>query len=581
MPNRLYGRPDQRHGCWLGAAGDIAYVIAHANANTNPAGSLIQFAPEVFATPQTITLQNTLVLSETRGPEVIDGPGANLVTISGNNAVQVLQIDSNVMATVVDVTISGGFRMSASGGGGIVNMNMGALTVTGSILNENSVSASGGGIDNHGTMRVINSTISSNSADIAGGGICNEGTLTVTGCTVANNMVSGGLPRTEHSGGGIFNGGTLTVTGCTVANNTVVGLAASGGGICAGTGISMIAVSDSTIAGNSADSGGGGILGAGTLTVVNSTIAGNYGGGIYAYGTLTAVNSTIADNTVTFSFFGGGLTIDEGTATLYNTIVALNTYQNGALAGANDIASSDGGVVSPASAHNLIGTGGSGGLTNGVNGNQVGIANPGLGLLANNGGPTQTIALLSGSPAIDAGSVALAADPTTGLPLTTDQRGAGYARTVDGAVDIGAFEFGAGAGAANAPPMITSEQILAVGKGKKMHLTGFELVFSEALNGVRARKAADYGVTQTVKRGGKLVAQRVKLQARYNQGTHAVRLILSGRHSFALGGQLVVNASAPNGITNASGVYLAAGVLDQSGVNPVFVILADGLGLAD
>ena len=93
-----------------------------------------------------------------------------------------------------------------------------------------------------------------------------------------------------------------------------------------------------------------------------------------------------------------------------------------------------------ASANNLIGTGGgNSGLTNGSNGNQVGVADPGLGTLANNGGPTETIALLAGSPAIDAGSNALAVDPH-GSPLTTDQRGAGFPRIVNGTVDIGAFE---------------------------------------------------------------------------------------------------------------------------------------------
>ena len=79
-------------------------------------------------------------------------------------------------------------------------------------------------------------------------------------------------------------------------------------------------------------------------------------------------------------------------------------------------------------------------MTNGVNGNQVGVANPGLGPLADNGGPTQTIALMTGSPAIDAGSNALAVDPSTGQTLTTDQRGTGFARIVNGTVDIGAYE---------------------------------------------------------------------------------------------------------------------------------------------
>ncbi len=116
-------------------------------------------------------------------------------------------------------------------------------------------------------------------------------------------------------------------------------------------------------------------------------------------------------------------------ATIDNTIVALNTAGSD-----NDI----GNPVSSASANNLIGTSGNSGLVNGVNGNQVDVANPGLGPLADNGGPTQTIALLSGSPAIAAGSTALAVDPATGQPLATDQRG--FPRVVGNSIDIGAFE---------------------------------------------------------------------------------------------------------------------------------------------
>ena len=97
--------------------------------------------------------------------------------------------------------------------------------------------------------------------------------------------------------------------------------------------------------------------------------------------------------------------------------------------------------MSSSSAYNLIGSNGFGGLVNGVNGNQVGVADPGLGPLAYYGGPTQTIALLPGSPAIDAGSNALAVDPSTGQPLTTDQRGPGFVRIFNGTVDIGAYEF--------------------------------------------------------------------------------------------------------------------------------------------
>ena len=62
-----------------GDSGTLPYAIGLANANTNTAGSEIQFDPTVFATPQTITLASTLVLSETAGTEVIDGPGESIV----------------------------------------------------------------------------------------------------------------------------------------------------------------------------------------------------------------------------------------------------------------------------------------------------------------------------------------------------------------------------------------------------------------------------------------------------------------------------------------------------------------------
>jgi hypothetical protein len=124
----------------------------------------------------------------------------------------------------------------------------------------------------------------------------------------------------------------------------------------------------------------------------------------------------------------GGVEIDSGTLLLHNTIVAGN-FQGSAGGPASDINNLFGSMVDPSSSFNLIGTGGSGGLTNGVNHNLVGVSNPGLGPLQDNGGPTQTCALLSGSPAIDAG------DPS--LLGTTDQRG--VVRT--GHVSIGAFQF--------------------------------------------------------------------------------------------------------------------------------------------
>ena len=114
--------------------GSLPYAITEANANGNLAGSVIAFG---FTAPQTITLSSTLVLSESAGPEVIDGPSAGVV-ISGDNAVEVFQVDSGVTATLSGLTISGG---SASSGGGIENG--GELTVSGSTLSGNSATYGG------------------------------------------------------------------------------------------------------------------------------------------------------------------------------------------------------------------------------------------------------------------------------------------------------------------------------------------------------------------------------------------------------------------------------------------------------
>src|SRR5262249_10240678 len=127
-------------------------------------------------------------------------------------------------------------------------------------------------------------------------------------------------------------------------------------------------------------------------------------------------------------------------ATLKNTIVALNTIAG--TASAPDISNVPGDSRARSLGHNLIGIGDDSLFVNGVDGDQVGSIvsplNPGLGPLQNNGGPTLTMALLPGSPAIDKGDDSVLASP---LFLTTDQRGAGFPRKWNTHVDVGAFEF--------------------------------------------------------------------------------------------------------------------------------------------
>ena len=250
--------------------------------------------------------------------------------------------------------------------------------------------------------------------------------------SISGVTIEGGNVNTPGPGGGISNAGTLTVTNSFLTNNTSSYM---GGGI---ENSGVLTVNSSTFSDNNAsadgDIGGSGIFNDGwPLIVINSTFIGNtsgVGGGIYndtnLATTTTVTNSTFTDNT------NSGIYNIYGMLILNNTIVAGNT--------GDDIV----GPVQFISSNNLIGN--STGITdlsslNSTNliGTSSSPINPDLGPLQNNGGPTQMMALLPGSPAIGTGSVALAID-ASGHPLQYDQRGPGYPRITNGAVDIGAYE---------------------------------------------------------------------------------------------------------------------------------------------
>lgn len=269
--------------------------------------------------------------------------------------------------------------------------------------------------------------------------------------TISGLTVTGGH---SSSGAGIRNLGTLTISSCAIANNASTG---DGAGITNGFGgafVSLI-VKNSTVSNNSAVQSGGGINNGAPLTIVNSTISGNrtdlHGGGIMTGSdSLTIINSTITNNRADFNddTFGGGGGMSQsggGTRILQNTIVAGNFHGTGSARSDVDLA------LGSTSSFSLIGDGtGMTGITNGSNGNQVGSSgapiDPRLGPLAGNGGPTLTHALLSGSPAIDAGNNSVVTNPPFIGPPFTDQRGGSFNRIADGDgnstanVDIGAYE---------------------------------------------------------------------------------------------------------------------------------------------
>ena len=277
-------------------------------------------------------------------------------------------------------------------------------------------------------------------------------------------------------GGGILNDRTLTVRNSTFSGNTIG--AGAGGGISNINGASLIVI-DSSFTGNSAGDGGGIQNIYGPLTVNNSTFSGNSavasGGGISSYpGSLTVSNSTFSGNNVTGPTGTGGGLATGSPGTVFNSTFSGNGAARGGgisnsasgrsvLNFANNIVanSTAGGDCSNTGTigtnrNNLIEDGSC--STNGV---RFKTGDPQLGALADNGGPTRTFALLSSSPAIDAGDNATcAAAPVSGK----DQRG--KSRN-DAQCDIGAFEL-----EQNRPPVAEANGPYNVPEGGSVTLDG-------------------------------------------------------------------------------------------------------------
>jgi CSLREA domain-containing protein len=378
----------------------------------------------------------------------IVGAGPATTIIDGNASVvhdRVLNVQG-VKVSISGVTIRHGTIPTAfNDGAGI--LNSGTLTLVNSRVTDNSTSAaptSGSGIASSGSLSLIgvsidhntgangalysggsqlsilNSIIAGNQAPDGGGIICNDCTLTLTNSTVSSNT-------TTAFGGGVYvinPGATAIIKGSTIDNN----VARFGAGVMNYSASTLVI--DSTISGNMANEDGGGICNCqtgGTVGVYNSTIT---------------LNS--ADHDLNGSGFGGGLNngLTSGAMTVQNSIVADN-YESFffAVAGAY--------IPTVGECYGSLVTSGAN-LMDGYNtsrcstiGSAVTLAGPKLGGLQANGGSTYTHALLSGSPAINAGPLAGCTD-NLGAPISFDQRG--HPRPLPGSggrCDLGAFEISA------------------------------------------------------------------------------------------------------------------------------------------
>ncbi|NEO84464.1 MAG: DUF4347 domain-containing protein [Spirulina sp. SIO3F2] len=415
---------DEGGGVW--AQGDIdvsASTILSNSALGDDGGGIASIGGD-------ITVNSSLLSGNSAGDD-----GGGLESGTGNVAIANSTLSSNV----------------AGQDGGGIDSNFGSITLTNAIVSGNSATRSGGGIYSNGDVTLSGSTVSGNTTFFDGGGIRSRGNVTVTNAVIMDNI------STFDDGGGIAGDGDITVNNSTIANNFA---SRNGGGLYSG---GTTTISGSTISENTAINDGGGFYSSGDITVTNSTFSGNVaedGGGIRNRANVTITNSTLSGNSALRR--GGAIHSFGGAVTLLNATIAFNAAD---LAGtgpgdgggiyvtgirnnqiANSIIASNlgpGGNASDFRAdlssstvqNSLIqSTLGITGITlmTGVNGNIIG-QNPLLAPLANNGGNTQTHALLSASPALDAGDNGLLA-----FILTTDQ--AGRSRILDGTVDIGAFE---------------------------------------------------------------------------------------------------------------------------------------------
>jgi len=437
------------------------------------------------ANPHTITVTSQKVLSANT---VVDG--GNLITLSGGGKSRVFYTNSLVQLTLRNLTIANGY--SAEDGGGVFSGYRGKLIVINCIFNNNKSvkpgEAGGGAIYSKGESTIIvdkstftgneaslggaiydllsdltvsNSTFTNNTAGIvapggAGGAIYNDGANGNTGKIILRGNTFTNNTATNQGGAffnQLYNSNSTTIENNTFSGNKVTGTGSQGFGgaifVVGGTttaptysgGIdnTLFTVRNTTFSNNISFNQGGGLWTGNNIRadIINSTFYGNkaaspdgiggLGGAIMrTSGKMNLTNVTVANNFA--GFIGGGIVGGNSEVTLRNTIIANNNAANGGNTWnikqncSDEMINGGNNIQFPAKNPNDASD------KNCAAG--IRIVNPMLGELANNGGATPTVPLLTGSPAINTGNNATC--------MMSDQRG--VARPQGSACDIGAFE---------------------------------------------------------------------------------------------------------------------------------------------
>ena len=375
--------------------------------------------------------QSTITLTSgeipiTQSSVTIAGSTTNrfIVEPSSVHASRIFKHTGAGLLTISNLSIqNGGYYLKHNlGRGGCIysagSVELDAMAISGCYANATRATASGGAVYASGqvalnTSAITSSTVNAYAAEARGGAVAAGQSVVMAGSTISGNRsVSDHL--SFALGGGVWVGsGFAKIYSSLIANNTANGYDQSrsyGGGI-ATNNVGSFKLVNSTVANNTANSKGAGVflvatpMADGDVTIANATIAFNT-----QYGTQTAAGIYVNQQGKPY-----GLSLNS-------TLIS-----NNAAGGAASDAQFD--VTQITGAKNLIFA-----VSGAAPADTIVGACPRLGILRDNGGPTATVALLSGSPAINAGNNVLA------IPLTTDQRLAGYPRSSGGAPDIGAYE---------------------------------------------------------------------------------------------------------------------------------------------
>ncbi|HJQ41627.1 MAG TPA: right-handed parallel beta-helix repeat-containing protein [Jatrophihabitantaceae bacterium] len=300
-------------------------------------------------------------------------------------------------ATVTDSSFTGNKGALFAGGifdGSVVATDTPALTMTGTSVSGGTAGIAGGGIAvaANSTLTASGGSIATNTA-VSGGGlyVAENGTGTVTGASITGNKANGG------NGAGVLNASTFTVTNTTLSGNQATQASGNnqtglGGAIYSGSGqanaVVKLTVDADTLTGNTAGAGSA-LVTSGSVLVTRSTVHANAsapGAGVIAsFGTMSIAQSTITDNTAASG--SGGIYGFSATTGITGSILTGNSGANCGNAGVIDggynlTAPGDASCAFGAPKHDVI-------------------ADPQLGALANNGGPTQTRLPAPSSPAIN------------------------------------------------------------------------------------------------------------------------------------------------------------------------------------